>query len=184
MKFIYRYIKPYGFAIILGLIIKFIGTISDLVLPSVLARLIDVEAPQKDFTGIIICALIMLIFSVIAYVFNVTANRMASKVAKNSCEKIRHDLFEKTLMLSCNKTYRRHLQSSQLYRKNTANGSKSAYSSHRRNHCHPCYGQSFDACASVHPALYFGYRLHRFKKGHRPLRKASGIGGRHGKGSA
>ena len=104
MKFIYRYIKPYGFAIILGLIIKFIGTISDLVLPSVLARLIDVEAPQKDFTGIIICALIMLIFSVIAYVFNVTANRMASKVAKNSCEKIRHDLFEKTLMLSCKKS--------------------------------------------------------------------------------
>lgn len=104
MKFIYRYIKPYGFAIILGLIIKFIGTISDLVLPSVLARLIDVEAPQKDFTGIIICAVIMLIFSVIAYVFNVTANRMASKVAKNSCEKIRHDLFEKTLMLSCKKS--------------------------------------------------------------------------------
>lgn len=104
MKFIYRYIKPYGFAVIIGLIIKFIGTIADLVLPSVLARLIDVEVPQRDYSGMAVCALVMILCAVCAFLFNVKANRMAAKVAKDSCEKIRHDLFDKILQLSCRKS--------------------------------------------------------------------------------
>ena len=104
VKFIYRYIKPYKWAVILGLLIKFVGTISDLVLPSVLARLIDEEVPEKNVTGIVICGVVMLFFSVVAFLFNVIANRMAANVARKSCEKIRHDLFSKILMLSCKKT--------------------------------------------------------------------------------
>ncbi len=104
MKFIYRYIKPYGLAVLLGLLIKFIGTISDLVLPSVLAQLIDTEVPEKDIRGIIVCGIIMLVFSFVALSFNVIANRMAADVARKSCEKIRHDLFDKILMLSCKKS--------------------------------------------------------------------------------
>ena len=104
MKFIYRYIKPYKWAVILGLFIKFIGTISDLVLPSVLARLIDNEVPERNVTGIVICGIVMLFFSVVAFWFNITANRMAANVARKSCEKIRHDLFSRILMLSCEKT--------------------------------------------------------------------------------
>ena len=103
MKFIFRYIKPYGFVVIIGLIIKFTGTIADLMLPSVLARLIDVEAPSKNYTGMAVCAVIMLLCAICALVFNVVANRMASKVARDSCEKMRHDLFSRTLQLSCKK---------------------------------------------------------------------------------
>jgi len=104
LKFILRYIKPYKWAIFLGLFIKFIGTISDLVLPSVLARLIDKEVPEKSVSGIVICGVVMLFFSLIAFVFNVVANRMAADVARKSCEKIRHDLFDKILKLSCKKS--------------------------------------------------------------------------------
>ncbi len=108
VKFIARYLKPHIFMIVLGLLIKFVGTISDLVLPSVLAQLIDVEvektASTGSYTGMIICGIIMIAFSVMALLFNIIANRMAAKVAKNSCEKIRHDLFDKILKLSCKKS--------------------------------------------------------------------------------
>ncbi len=103
MKFILRYIKPYTVAVVFGLIIKFIGTITDLVLPSVLARLIDIEAPAKNYTGMAVCGAVMLLCAVCALAFNIIANRMAAKVAKDSCEKIRHDLFERILQLSCRK---------------------------------------------------------------------------------
>lgn len=104
MKFIYRYVKPYGWAVLLGLLIKLIGTLSDLVLPSTLAHLIDVEVPERNTSGIVICAFIMLFFSIVAFFFNVIANRMAANVARKSCEKIRHDLFDKILKLSCRKS--------------------------------------------------------------------------------
>ncbi len=104
MKFIYRYIKPYSFAIICGLLIKFIGTVADLVLPMILAHLIDVVAPTRSIKHIVLFGLLMLLFAVMAFAFNVKANRMASKVARDSCEKIRHDLFERTQQLSCRKS--------------------------------------------------------------------------------
>ena len=104
MKFILRYIKPYTVAVLIGMLIKFTGTIADLVLPSILAHLIDVVAPSKNVGSIIAFGALMLFFAVIGFSFNVVANRMASKVARDSCEKIRHDLFKKTQELSCRKT--------------------------------------------------------------------------------
>ncbi len=104
MKFILRYIKPYTSAVLLGLLIKFIGTVSDLVLPSVLAELIDKAVPSQDYARIVMCGIVMLFFSVVAFSFNVIANRMAANVARKSCERIRHDLFDKILKLSCKKT--------------------------------------------------------------------------------
>ncbi len=45
----------------------------------------------------------MVICSIIALVFNIVANRMAARVARDTAIAIRHDLFDSTLRLSCSR---------------------------------------------------------------------------------
>ena len=100
MKKIFPYIKPHIFAMILGLTVKFIGTIMDLFLPYILAHIIDVVVPSGNINMVYFWGVIMLVVSVIALLGNIIANRMAAKVAKNVTKAIRHDLFTKISYLS------------------------------------------------------------------------------------
>lgn len=88
----------------LGLGIKFIGTIFDLLIPYILEYLIDDIAPKNDIKQIYMWGAAMIFCSIFALLGNVTANRMAAKVAGRLTRHIRHDLFVKTLYLSCSKT--------------------------------------------------------------------------------
>jgi ATP-binding cassette subfamily B protein len=94
------YLKPYYSRMVLGFIIKFVGTIMDLCLPWILAYMIDTIIPRKDRQGIYMWGLVMLLCAVLALTFNVIANRMASKVARDTTETLRHDLFKHTIWLS------------------------------------------------------------------------------------
>lgn len=89
---------------LVGFLIKFLGTIMDLCLPWILAYMIDNVIPQKNKTIIFQWGLVMLACSILALVFNIIANRMASKVARDTTERIRHDLFEKIMYLSNKQT--------------------------------------------------------------------------------
>ena len=102
MRQIFSYLKPYKWGMILGLIIKFTGTIVELALPWILSHMIDDIIPLKDINLVILWGVIMFICSIIAVTFNIIANRMASKVARNSTERIRNDLFAKMITLSEN----------------------------------------------------------------------------------
>lgn len=98
------YLKPYYARMLMGFVIKFIGTIMDLCLPWILAYMIDLIIPQGRKNSIYLWGLVMLVCSVLALTFNVIANRMASKVARDTTEILRHDLFEKVMWLSNTKT--------------------------------------------------------------------------------
>ncbi len=98
------YLKPYYARMLMGFVIKFIGTIMDLCLPWILAYMIDLIIPQGRKNSIYLWGLVMLVCSVLALTFNVIANRMASKVARDTTETLRHDLFEKVMWLSNTKT--------------------------------------------------------------------------------
>lgn len=89
---------------LVGFLIKFLGTIMDLCLPWILAYMIDNVIPQKNKTIIFQWGLVMLACSILALIFNIIANRMASKVARDTTERIRHDLFEKIMYLSNKQT--------------------------------------------------------------------------------
>ena len=93
------YLKPYYARMLMGFVIKFIGTIMDLCLPWILAYMIDLIIPQGRKNSIYLWGLVMLVCSVLALTFNVIANRMASKVARDTTETLRHDLFEKVMWL-------------------------------------------------------------------------------------
>ena len=80
------YLKPYYGRMLFGFVIKFIGTIMDLCLPWILAYMIDTVIPQGQRDRIYLWGLAMLVCSVLALTFNIIANRMASKVARDTTE--------------------------------------------------------------------------------------------------
>lgn len=105
-KVITYYLRPYYARMAFGFVIKFIGTIMDLCLPWILAYMIDTVIPLGKQGDIFFWGVVMFICSVLALVFNVIANRMASKVARDTTQAVRHDLFERIMWLSHSQTDR------------------------------------------------------------------------------
>lgn len=100
MKLLKKYLRPYIGRMSLGISIKFFGSLMDLLLPWILAYIIDTIIPTKNVSAIFLWGGVMLQCSVIAVVTNILANRMASSVARDATGSIRHDLFAKVAYLS------------------------------------------------------------------------------------
>lgn len=101
MKFIFGYLKEYRAKMTVGFIIKALGTFIELALPFILSYILDEVVPNDGkISSIIFWGAIMIFCAVVALVANVKANRMAGKVARDGAEKIRRDLFKKTMSLS------------------------------------------------------------------------------------
>lgn len=100
MKCVLKYMKVYLGTIILCITIKSIGTFSDFLIPYVLEHLLDDVAPTKNLKMVAFWGVVMLLIAVWVRVLNITANRMAVKVAKRCIFSIREDLFKKTIDLS------------------------------------------------------------------------------------
>ncbi|MCM1325965.1 MAG: ABC transporter ATP-binding protein/permease [Bacteroidales bacterium] len=103
-QIIVHYLKPYFPRMGVGFLIKFVGTIMDLCIPYILAYIIDSVIPLKQKKLIFAWGILMIVCSVLALVFNIIANRMASKVAGDATEQIRNDLFQKMMHLSNRQT--------------------------------------------------------------------------------
>ena len=88
----------------IGFAVKFTGSIMDLCIPWVLAYVIDNVIPMKSLQKIYLWGGVMIFCSFVAVAFNIIANRMASKVASEATQIIRHDLFAKTMYLSARQT--------------------------------------------------------------------------------
>lgn len=101
-----QYMRPYYVRMAVGFCIKFTGTVMDLFLPWTLAYMIDTVIPANERSEIFLWGFFMVVCSVLAVVFNVLANRMASRVASSAMETIRGDLFEKVSRLSNSQTDR------------------------------------------------------------------------------
>lgn len=106
MKKIIHYLRPYIPLMCLGLTIKFIGTIMDLALPWILSYIIDDVVPRGSKTGIFLWGGAMILCAAVSIVGNISANRIAAKVSRNTTERIRHDLFARTMRLSCSQSDR------------------------------------------------------------------------------
>lgn len=110
MKTILKYLSPYRNYICVSMAIKFLGTVVELALPYILSHIIEnvikpmgSEAAPDLAAGsgkIVGWALIMILCALLGVIGNVTANRMAARTAKNVARAVRHDLFERTMMLS------------------------------------------------------------------------------------
>jgi len=113
LKLVIKYLKPFGFSLLIGFCIKVAGTLAELALPYILSHMLDVvvpankptpELPNGNLTPVFIWGGVMLLCAVAALVLNIVANRMAARVAKNAAQAVRHDLFAKTMRLSPGQT--------------------------------------------------------------------------------
>lgn len=100
MKFILKYLKKYLGIMAVGTFIKIIASMGELLIPYVLEHIIDNVVPRKQVSAVLIWALVMIVLAVLVRQFNITANRMAVRVSKDSNYDIRRDLFWKSLNLS------------------------------------------------------------------------------------
>lgn len=100
MKMILRYLKPYYWRMLGGFIIKAGGSIMELILPTILAHIIDDIVPLKAMKPIFFWGGLMIVCAAFALWANITANRMAARVARDTSEQIRHDLFARVMHLS------------------------------------------------------------------------------------
>lgn len=103
-RIFFYYLKPYYLRMTLGLTIKFVGTLMDLFLPWALAYMIDEVIPANQTREILLWGGFMVGCSALAVIFNILANRMASRVASDAVYTIREDLFTKVMYLSNRQT--------------------------------------------------------------------------------
>ena len=101
MHDIWPYIKPYARRMAFGMVIKFFGSIMDLLLPWILAYMIDYVVPIRSIEKILLWGGAMIICSIIGVTGNIGANQMAAAVARDIMRNVRHDLFAKVSYLSC-----------------------------------------------------------------------------------
>ena len=99
MKKLFTYLSPYYPRMSLGLAIKTVGTVVELFLPWILAHIVDDVIPTGKRPPIFFWGGMMIRLSLVAVIFNIIANRMASAVARDTTRRIRHDLFSKVSYL-------------------------------------------------------------------------------------
>lgn len=87
----------------LGFVIKTVGTLAELMLPYILSHILQ-NVIGGSVGEILYWGGLMIVFSAIACILNVVANRMAAYVSRGFAEDMRRDLFKKTLHLSAAQT--------------------------------------------------------------------------------
>lgn len=82
------------------IVIKFIATILELLIPYVLEYIVDFVAPSKSLPRVLSWGSLMVVLAILCRFFNKTANQRAVKSARENIFDLRQDLFEKTIYLS------------------------------------------------------------------------------------
>lgn len=99
MRLIFRAMGRYKTAVAICIIIKLLGTLSELLLPYILEHIIDGVAPRGDLRLAVFWGLLMFAAAFICRQLNVAANRRAIQTAHRVSYDIRQALFQKTVNL-------------------------------------------------------------------------------------
>ncbi len=100
MKRLLAYLRPYVPRMSLGFLIKVFGTLVELAIPWILSHIIDDLIPLGEISPVVVWGCLMILCSMLAWIGNIAANRMASAVARDFTRGLRHDLFSRISYLS------------------------------------------------------------------------------------
>lgn len=100
MKTILGYLRPHALRVAAGVTVKFSAAVLELLLPLLLAHIIDDCVPAGDLPGVFRAGGLMLVMAFGAAFCNITANRMAAWVSMDMTRQLRRDLYRRTLLLS------------------------------------------------------------------------------------
>ena len=100
MKTMMKYLKPLSGRMALGLSVKILGTLAELLLPLILTHILEKVIVLEDVGLIVLFGVLMVVCAAAACVCNIIANRSAARVSMIFSRAMRKDLFERTLYLS------------------------------------------------------------------------------------
>ena len=106
MKWVFKYLSPLRARIALGITVKIIGTLAELMIPFLLSYILENVISTNHVGSILFYGSLMGVCAVIACLGNIIANRMAAKTTMLFSTQMRKDLFSKTLHLSARATDR------------------------------------------------------------------------------
>ena len=95
-----KYLRPYWGYMILTMVIKLIGTYTELLIPDLMETMVDEKVPAGDGRSIFLYGGGMLLCAAACLVFNILANRMSATSSGKITRAVRHDLFQKLENLS------------------------------------------------------------------------------------
>ena len=101
MKTVLGYLRPYAGRAACGVLIKFSAAVLELILPLLLANVIDVLVPARDLPAIWRTGGLMLVLAFGAAAGNILANRMAARVSMEMTRDLRRDLYHQIQHLPC-----------------------------------------------------------------------------------
>ncbi len=100
MNLFKHYLSKHTFRVAAEITAKFLGTLGDLLIPLILATIIDDIAPLNDIPLLLLWGGLMMIVSILTLYLNRTANAQAAWIAKSTSEEVRKDLFDQIMNLS------------------------------------------------------------------------------------
>lgn len=93
MKFLGKYLKDYKKESIFAPLFKMLEAIFELLVPLVMASIIDVGIANRDRDYVIHMCLLLILFAILGLAFAITAQYFAAKAAIYTASKMRADLF-------------------------------------------------------------------------------------------
>lgn len=106
MKWVLKYLSSLRSRIAVGITIKVIGTLAELMIPFLLSYILEHIINTNNVQKILLFGGLMALCALIACLGNIIANRMAAKTTMQFSTRMRKDLFSKTLHLSSRNTDR------------------------------------------------------------------------------
>ena len=99
MKTLLKYLKPHLPIVFACIFFKTVAAFTDLIIPRLLAVIIDEDIPTGDITRVVRTGAFMLLFALLTLVFNVMGNRLSARVVAAFSKDLRHDLFVTTVRM-------------------------------------------------------------------------------------
>ncbi len=106
MKWVLSYLKSLSGRIAVGITIKIIGTVAELIIPFLLSYILENVIESNNVGRIVFYGALMALCAITASLGNIIANRMAAKTTMLFATSMRKNLFSKTLYLSARSTDR------------------------------------------------------------------------------
>ena len=100
MKRLFHYLNKYKYQSILGPLFKLFETVFELLVPFVVAKIIDVGIKNADVDYVVKYSLLLCLMAAVGLAFSLTAQFFAAKASVGCAESIRLDIFKKINSLS------------------------------------------------------------------------------------
>lgn len=104
MKLIFRYMREHLGKVGLGVAVKMLAALGELLIPYILEHMIDRVVPRGEMTAVVLWGVVMIAVALAVRSSNIFANTLSVEVARKCTEKVRRDLFARTSRLSGGQT--------------------------------------------------------------------------------